>query len=130
VGACEVAGLAREFGFEKLTVYQRSMEFYDLARRVVRQVQPRHPRLADQLDRAAASVPLNIAEGASEYRRKEKARIYRIALRSAGESAAALSMLHRAGETSPNIKAARAQLDEIIPMLTALVITFDAGRNN
>ena len=35
--------------------------------------------LADQLQRAATSVPLNIAEGAGEYSGAEKNRFYRIA---------------------------------------------------
>ena len=44
--------------------------------------------LADQLQRAGTSIPLNIAEGAGEYASNEKIRFYRIAKRSATECAA------------------------------------------
>jgi four helix bundle protein len=44
--------------------------------------------LADQLRRASTSIVLNIAEGAGEYRPVEKARFYRMSLRSATECAA------------------------------------------
>jgi len=37
--------------------------------------------LADQLQRAGTSVPLNIAEGAGEYSSNEKIRFYRMARR-------------------------------------------------
>ena len=51
--------------------------------------------LADQLQRAAVSIPLNIAEGAGEFSRKDKRRFYRIALRSATASAARLDVCRR-----------------------------------
>ena len=46
--------------------------------------------LIDQLQRAALSILLNIAEGAGEFAPAEKARFYRIAQRSAIECRAAL----------------------------------------
>ena len=51
--------------------------------------------LADQLQRAATSVPLNIAEGAGEYSGAEKNRFYRIAKRSATECAGVLDICVR-----------------------------------
>ena len=44
--------------------------------------------LADQLRRAASSIAFNIAEGAGGFASDEKARFYRMARRSATESAA------------------------------------------
>ncbi len=41
--------------------------------------------LADQLQRAGTSIPLNIADGAGENAINEKARFYRMAKRSATE---------------------------------------------
>jgi four helix bundle protein len=48
--------------------------------------------LADQLQRAGTSVPLNIAEGAGEYSGSEKVRFYRMAKRSAIECASILDV--------------------------------------
>ena len=54
---------------------------------------PGHASLADQLRRAATSICLNIAEGSGEFSPKEKARLYRIAKRSATECAAILDVV-------------------------------------
>ncbi len=51
--------------------------------------------LSDQLQRAALSIPLNIAEGAGEYAVDEKARFYRMAKRSATECAGVLDVCQR-----------------------------------
>jgi len=48
--------------------------------------------LADQLQRAATFIPLNIAEGAGEYSGAEKNRFYRIAKRSATDCAGILDI--------------------------------------
>jgi four helix bundle protein len=49
--------------------------------------------LRDQLDRASASVVLNIAEGAGRWSWKDKRRFYAIARGSATETAAIVSLL-------------------------------------
>lgn len=51
--------------------------------------------LNDQLNRAALSIPLNIAEGAGEYAVEEKARFYRMAKRSATECAGILDVCQK-----------------------------------
>ena len=51
--------------------------------------------IADQLQRAALSIPLNIAEGAGEYAIVEKARFYRMAKRSATECSGILDVCLR-----------------------------------
>jgi four helix bundle protein len=55
---------------------------------VVEHFPRRRAYLADQLQRAGTSVPLNITEGAGEYSGSEKSRFYRMAKRSATECAA------------------------------------------
>ncbi len=47
------------------------------------------------MQRAALSIPLNIAEGAGEYSCDEKIRFYRIAKRSATECAAIVNVCQR-----------------------------------
>jgi four helix bundle protein len=83
--------------FQKLDVYQRSIEFLALVHRLV----PRLPRgqadLADQLRRSAQSIPQNIAEGAGRMSKPDKARHYTIARGSAMESASHLDVMKVGG---------------------------------
>jgi four helix bundle protein len=81
---------------ETFRTYQLAKSFYH-ACRLVRV--PRH--LRDQLDRAAASVCLNIAEGAGRATRADQRRFYSIALGSLRESQAILDLSD--GELSPAI---------------------------
>ena len=74
--------------FQKLDVYQRSIEFLVLAHRVRGQLPKGHAELADQLRRSAQSIPQNIAEGCGRTTRADKAKHYTIARGSAMESAA------------------------------------------
>ena len=76
------------FDHEKLDVYKAAIEFVAVSGDVVEHLPRGRAYLAGQLQRAAISIPLNIAEGAGEFSRKDKRRFYRIALRSATESAA------------------------------------------
>jgi four helix bundle protein len=75
---------------EKLTVYQVSIEFVILTDEVIEHLPRGRAYLSDQLQRAALSISLNIAEGAGEYAIDEKARFYRMAKRSATECAGIL----------------------------------------
>ena len=52
-----------EFGFEKLDVYQLSLDFLELAYCLIDKLPKGYATLADQLRRSTLSVPLNIAEG-------------------------------------------------------------------
>ena len=80
---------------EKLTVYQTAIEFVILADEVIEHLPRGRVYLSDQLQRAALSIPLNIAEGAGEYAVDEKARFYRMAKRSATECAGVLDVCQR-----------------------------------
>ncbi len=83
------------FDHERLEVYRLALDFVALVYEVIQALPPGHSRLADQIERASTSVVLNTAEGAGEFSKKEKARFYRMALRSATESAAVLDIFHR-----------------------------------
>jgi four helix bundle protein len=78
----------QEFDHEKLDVYQAVIELTVLIDNVVENFPRGRAYLADQVQRAGTSVPLNIAEGAGEYSSNEKSRFYRMAKRSATECAA------------------------------------------
>src|SRR5688572_8287241 len=80
------------FSFRRLDVYKEAMQMVKEVSVLVRAIPLDHRDLVWQIRRAARSVLLNIAEGAGEYAPREKARIYRIARRSAWETVAALDI--------------------------------------
>ena len=79
--------------FQKLNVYQRSIEFLALTMEVLGNLPKGHSELADQLLRAAQSQPRNIAEGAGRRTAVDQARFYTHARGSAMEAAAALDTM-------------------------------------
>jgi four helix bundle protein len=83
------------FDHDRWDVYQAALELVILISDVVEQLPRGKAYLADQLQRAGTSVPLNIAEGAGEDALNEKARFYRMARRSATECASILDVCHR-----------------------------------
>jgi four helix bundle protein len=112
----------KHFDHERLEVYRRALEFLLVAHAVVESLPRGHGYLADQLQRASTSVVLNIAEGAGEYASKEKARFYRMARRSATESAAVLDVCQKLGFLDAARHAlGRGQLLEVVSMLVRLV---------
>lgn len=111
-----------QFDHEKLDVYIATMDFVSLAHRIIAAFPVGHAGLADQLRRAATSIALNIAEGAGEFSKPDKARFYRFARRSATECAAALDVAVRLELASPaQCEAGRGILIRIVSMLTKLV---------
>jgi len=111
------------FAHERLDVYGAAIEFLLVADQVAGALPRGRSYLADQLRRAALSIPLNVAEGAGEFAPADKARFDRMARRSGTECAA---MLHacKVLALSPDDTAERARtfLDRIVAMLTALVL--------
>ena len=84
------------FDHEKLEVYCVAVEYADAADSIAGKLKAGNGHIRDQLRRASDSVVNNIAEGAGEFQPGEKARFYRIALRSCTESAATLHTCQRA----------------------------------
>ena len=90
-----------------------------------------HGDLADQLRRAANSIPLNIAEGAGEYSRQAKASFYRIALRSGTECAAVLALGQRLEIVDAGAHdTGRDLLLRVVSMLTKMARSLSAPRGN
>lgn len=109
------------FDHERLDVYQRAVELLDLVDRIVQQMPAGRAHLKDQLDRAATSIVLNIAEGAGEFSPRDKRRFYRIARRSANESAAVLQVVARRKQApEPQLREALTLLHRIISMLVRM----------
>src|SRR5205814_2815744 len=105
------------FHHEKLTVYQRALEFatwsQDLIEALTKKTSTR-----DHLERSGDSIALNIAEGNGKSSQKDRARFFQIAHGSALESAACLDLLlARRCCPADAIVRGKAILEEIVTML-------------
>ena len=110
------------FDHERLEVYQEAIRFLIAADTIVEQLPPGRAYLADQLRRASLSIVLNLAEGAGEFSPSEKARFYRMALRSATECAAIVDASTALGVAAePNAALARQVLFAVVRMLSRMV---------
>ncbi len=114
------------FDPERLDVYKAAIEFVAVSDDVVEHLPRGRRYLADQLQRAAVSIPLNIAEGAGEFSSKDKRRFYGIVLRSATESAAILDVCRQLElDDCTRLGAGRDLLLRIVAMLTRLTTAED-----
>ena len=111
------------FGFQKLDVYRCAVTFLGVASALAERVPRGYGALADQLRRAALSVPLNIAEGSGKgtMEDREARRFYAIARGSALECAAIVDALaalrHVSADEASN---ANELLERIVSMLTRM----------
>ncbi len=109
---------------EKLDVYRVSIEFMAIAINIADNIPRGYSSLADQLKRAAWSVPLNIAEGCGKSGMNDKKRFYAIARGSAMECAAIIDVCQVLGiESANSFKSGKALLTRIVSMLTKLCQT-------
>jgi four helix bundle protein len=114
---------------EKLDVYRTALSLLATIDEILTQVPRGRGHLGDQVDRAATSIVLNIAEGAGEYASAEKARFFRMARRSANECAAILDVYGaRKAVAHERISAARELLVRIVSMLTRMVLNGAADK--
>ena len=65
-----------QFDHERLDVYRISIAFVALADDTIGTLPRGRAYLADQLQRAALSIPVNTVEGAGEWSPKDKKRFY------------------------------------------------------
>jgi four helix bundle protein len=109
--------------FEKLEVWQLSIEYVDLCYVIADQL-PKHERynLTSQLRRAAVSISLNIAEGSTSQTDAEQARFVRMAIRSLIETVACQHLIHRRGYLSDvtPLREAYQESEKLVAKLQAL----------
>lgn len=106
---------------ERLDVYNQAIDFTAWSQSLVDEL-PTHASTRSQLDRASASIPLNIAEGNARSSRRDRARSWRIALGSTLECAAILDVLvARKTKTSDELSAGKETLERIRSMLIRLL---------
>lgn len=119
----------RYFDFEKLDVYKRSIEVIVLIDKITESFPRGRAYLTDQLQRAGTSISLNIAEGSGEFSLNEKSRFYRMAKRSATESAAILDVARKLNIIhEDNYQLGRGLLVRIVSMLTKLSQRTESGK--
>ncbi len=103
---------------DSLDVYRVSLEFQGLIATLLSNA---HGELRSQLDRAALSIALNIAEGCGRRSHADRRRFYSIARGSALECAAILDvMASRAQLALSDLRRGRVFLVRIVQMLTKL----------
>lgn len=110
------------FDFERLDVYQK-------IRRLNKELMPRiaawkaaDPVLGDQMQRAAMSIALNLAEGAGRYTNADKKRFYTMARSSVFEAVALLHLLKDTDRiTSGEYAQYYEQYEEISKMLLGVL---------
>lgn len=109
------------FGFEKLDVYQGAIDLLAVTARIISELPPGHHSLADQLRRAALSVPVNIAEGVGRTSPADRRRHFSIARGSAMECAAILDACRVLGIAGADpLRQGRALLVRVVSMLTKM----------
>jgi four helix bundle protein len=111
----------RPLDHEKLDVYRLALEFLALAMKILDDI-PRHRReLRSQLERAAMSVPLNIAEGCGKPTPADRARYHAIARGSALECGALLDVCELLGYSpAEQVELGKRTLGRVVAMLTKM----------
>ena len=110
-----------KFNFEELKVYQKSLDFVDVAYKVSSEF-PKDEKygLTSQFTRAAVSVALNIAEGSGDTNSQFN-RFLKIALGSVKECVVCSTIAYRQkyiNQDSDNLN--RKKLEELSKMITSL----------
>ena len=114
------------FSHERLVVYQHAIEFVAWSHTLLNGVDA-VGSVRTQLERAATSIPLNIAEGNVKSSPRDRRRYWEIALGSTVECAAILDVLvARALRSSADVSRGQDALERIVSMLVKLVQSTDA----
>jgi four helix bundle protein len=109
------------FHQEKLTVYQRALEFATCSQDLIESL-TKKTSTRDHLERSGDSIALNIAEGNGKFSKKDRARFFQIAEGSALESAGCLDLLVACRCCArAAIVRGKAILEEIVRMLFAML---------
>jgi len=114
------------FMFEKLQVYQKSVDFADRVSALTENFPRGYGFLADQLNRAALSIATNLAEGNGRFTKADRKNFFTIARGSVQECVPLLELARRRGLLNETEQASRkADLEEIARMLSGLIAGLD-----
>jgi len=110
------------FSFEKLHVYQKSVDFADHICAATEQFPRGYGFLVDQLNRASLSIAANIAEGNGRFTKPDRKNFFGIARGSVQECVPLLELAARRNLlTDQTHHALKGQLEEIARMLAGLI---------
>ena len=110
-----------QFDHEKLHAYQHSLAFLKWVTPLLDTL-PGRLSVADQLDRASTSIPLNIAEGNGKYTSADRCRFFDNARGSALECSAALDVLIAKGKaTEQEVVSGKDILFQVVATLVGLI---------
>jgi four helix bundle protein len=118
------------YKFQRLEVYQLALEYVDAVYNLSRQL-PESERfnLRSQVERAATSIVLNIAEGSTSQSDAEQARFLGMAVRSLLETVACWDLItRRAYITSNELTGLREQGQVLFAKLQAFRKTLAGGK--
>ena len=107
------------FDHEKLHVYQEAIRFVGWANGILESL-PKTLAVHSQLDRAATSIPLNVAEGNGKFTARDRCRFFDIARGSALECAACLDVM-LVKKLIPSADPGKEMLARIVAMLVGLI---------
>ena len=105
---------------EKLDVYQAAIKLTALCITIGEGIPKGHAALAEQLRRAAMSIPLNIAEGVGKPSGADQARFHAIARGSAMECGAILDIVRLLGGGRESTDHAKELVVRIVEMLSKM----------
>ena len=109
------------FDHEKLRVYQQSIAFVAWSEPILERL-AKTLAAQSQLDRAATSVPLNIAEGNGKFTAADRCKYFDIARGSALECAACLDVLVAKRRLTPqDVSTGKQLLFDVVSMLVGLI---------
>ena len=107
--------------YEKLDVYQCSIEFLGIAVQLIDQMPRGYSVLVDQLKRASLSLPLNISEGAGKRTKADCRRFFDNARGSAMECGSVFDVCIKLKLGPPDLlSAGKSILERIVRMLCKL----------
>jgi four helix bundle protein len=114
------------FAFEKLLVYQKSVDFADAICARTENFTRGYGFLVDQLNRAALSISANIAEGNGRFTKPDRKNFFGIARGSIQECVPLLELARRRKLLNDDEHTAlKLQLEEIARMLSGLINGLD-----
>lgn len=113
-----------EFGYEKLLIWQRSLEWADRVLSIAENIETerKHYRLIEQVESSCTSVPMNIAEGKGRFSKKEFVHFLYIARGSLYETMILLEIfLKRQWVSHEEFIIVKSETREIAKMLNAFI---------
>lgn len=116
--------MTTQSAYRDLTVWQKSMTFANAVIDITEKLETerKHYRLVEQLEAAATSIPMNIAEGKGRYSQKEFVHFLFVARGSLFETMTLLDIFKtRNWITSECFQSLEQQSNEIAKMLNGLI---------